>query len=233
MYTLRAARLGQHQPVSACFEGMAFRCGRSLQGRLQALSAPFVPLLVGCLGGRLWAEVLWAMFMSACGRLWALLRGACGRMWATRTEVLQACIMSACGRLWAALLPLWAFLLAGASRRMWGLFLGAFGCAAHMGARPRSLLGALVGACGRGFIGCLWGGGRHCCRRSLHNCLRALVGALGGRLWVVAGVLHEACGRLWAAVLRCCGRPQRSIWALTLLGFKPSFHGGLNMFTSL
>ena len=61
--------------------------------------------------------------------------------------------------LWAALLPLWAFLLAGASRRMWGLFLGAFGCAAHMGARPRSLLGALVGACGRGFIGCSWGGG--------------------------------------------------------------------------
>ena len=45
-------------------------------------------------------------------------------------------MMSACGRLWAALLPLWAFLLAGASRRMWGLFLGAFGCAAHMGARP-------------------------------------------------------------------------------------------------
>ena len=80
LYTLRAARLGQHQPVSACFEGMAFRCGRSLQGRLQALSAPFVPLLVGCLGGRLWAEVLRAMFMSACGRLWALLRGACGRM---------------------------------------------------------------------------------------------------------------------------------------------------------
>ena len=136
LYTLRAARLGQHQPVSACFEGMAFRCGRSLQGRLQALSAPFVPLLVGCLGGRLWAEVLRAMFMSACGRLWALLRGACGRMWATRTEVLQACMMSACGRLWAALLPLWAFLLAGASRRMWGLFLGAFGCAAHMGACP-------------------------------------------------------------------------------------------------
>ena len=68
LYTLRAARLGQHQPVSACFEGTAFRCGRSLQGRLQALSAPFVPLLVGCLGGRLWAEVLRAMFMSACGR---------------------------------------------------------------------------------------------------------------------------------------------------------------------
>ena len=46
-------------------------------------------VLVGCLGGRLRAEVLRAMFMSACGRLWALLRGACGRMWATRTEVLQ------------------------------------------------------------------------------------------------------------------------------------------------
>ena len=55
LYTLRAARLGQHQPVSAWLEGMAFRCGRSLQGRLQALSAPFVPFLVGCLGGRLWA----------------------------------------------------------------------------------------------------------------------------------------------------------------------------------
>ena len=54
-----------------------------------------------------------------------------------------------------------------------------------------------MGACGVG-------GGRHCCRRSLHNCLRALVGALGGRLWVIAGVLHE-CLR---ALVGACGHIQ-------------------------
>ena len=121
-------------------------------------------------------------------------------------------LLGACGgSSWAlsGLRRIWALAHALCWVRLW----------AHLG-------GVSLGACGVG-------GGRHCCRRSLHNCLRALVGALGGRLWVVAGVLHEclralvgACGRLWAAVLRCCGRPQRSIWALTLLGFKPSFHGG-------
>ena len=72
-------------------------------------------------------------------------------------------------------------------RSSWRVLLALFLGAAHMGACPRSLLGALVGACGQGFIGCLWGVG----------------GGVGG---TVAGApFIIACGHLWALLVGPCG----------------------------
>ena len=123
-------------------------------------------------------------------------------MRATRTESLASAHHECLRALVGSTVAFVGVPLGGACRRMWALFLGAFGRVAHTGACPRSLrVEELVGACGRRFIGCLWTrvGGTV---GSLHECLRALVGALGGRLWVevLRAFFMSACGRLWALV---------------------------------
>ena len=109
-----------------------------------------------------------------------------------------------------------------------GALLGRFRVCGAYGRSPTLSAGC---ACGRMWAGFHWvlvgvGGGRHCCRRSLHNCLRALVGALGGRLWVVAGVLHGclralvgACGRQCCAVAGARSGPYGRLhyWGSNLL----------------
>ena len=72
-----------------------------------------------------------------------------------------------------------------------GALLGRFRVCGAYGRSPTLSAGwgALVGACGRGFIGCLWGGG-----------WAALLQALPSQL------LAGTCGRSWWALVGGCGR---------------------------
>ena len=110
-----------------------------------------------------------------------------------------------------------------------GALLGRFRVCGAYGRSPTLSAGC---ACGRMWAGFHWVlVGRHCCRRSLHNCLRALVGALGGRLWVVAGVLHECLRALVGGSVALLRAPSAVHMGAYITGVQTFVSWGLNMFT--